>query len=55
MKPLPQDQGIIEDPVRDLEDEDEDEALDDLEKAALALGISPERMTEMDGHQTDIG
>lgn len=52
---LPQDQGVLEDPIRPLDDEDEDEAMDDLEKAALELGISPERMTEMDGLPTELG
>lgn len=52
---LPQDQGILEDPVRDLEGEDDDEAMDDLEKAALALGVSPERMMEADGVPTELG
>lgn len=52
---LRQDQGVLEDPVRDLEEEDEDEALDDLEKAALAMGMDPSRMTEADGQPTELG
>lgn len=51
----PQDQGVLSDPIRPLDDEDEDEAMDDLEKAALALGMSPERMTEADGVTTELG
>lgn len=52
---LNQDQGVLDTPVRALSDEDEDEALDDLEKAALALGVNPERMTEADGQPTELG
>lgn len=52
---LPQDQGVLDEPVRPLDDEDEDEAMDDLEKAALALGVSPESMTEADGMPTELG
>lgn len=52
---LPQDQGILEEPVRALEGEDDDEAMDDLERAALALGVDPARMTEADGVPTELG
>lgn len=54
-EPLDQDQGVLDFPVRALSDEDKEEALDDLEKAALAMGVNPERMTEADGLPTDIG
>lgn len=49
-----QDQGVLHEPLRDLEDEDEEAALDDLEKAALALGVDPKSVTEPDGGDTEI-
>jgi hypothetical protein len=52
---LPQDQGVLDVPVRALEDEDEDEAMDDLEKAARALGLDPGAMVEIDGLPTELG
>lgn len=50
----PQDQGVLDEPVRDLDEEDEDAALDDLEKAALALGVDSRSLIEPDGGPTEI-
>lgn len=52
---LEQDQGVLHDPLGVLEEEDDEAAMDDLEKAARALGIDAERMTEMDGLPTELG
>lgn len=50
-----QDQGVLTNPVRELEEEDEDEALDELAAAALALGVSPDHVNEPDGEVTEVG
>lgn len=52
---LKQDQGVLENPVRELEEEDEDEALDELAAAALALGVAPDHVNEPDGGITEVG
>lgn len=52
---LKQDQGVLEEPIRELEEEDEDEALDELAAAALALGVAPHHVEEPDGGVTEVG
>lgn len=51
---LRQDQGVLEEPVRELEEEDEDEALDELAAAAAALGVTPSQVAEPDGGVTEV-
>lgn len=52
---LKQDQGVLEEPIRDLEEEDEEAALDELAEAAQALGIRRSQVSEPDGGVTEVG
>lgn len=50
-----QDQGVLDEPLRELDEEDEEGALDDLAAAALLLGVNIDTIAEADGEPTDIG
>lgn len=52
---LDQDQGVLNEPIRELEDEDEEEALDELAEAAQALGVDRSQVSEPDGGVTEVG
>lgn len=48
-----QDQGSLDEPIQEVEG-DEEEEMDDLYEAARLLGIDIARV-EADGHPTDVG